>query len=334
MRLTTLCYIEKDEKYLMLLRNVKKNDGSLGKWIGVGGKLEKDEAPDECARREIFEETGLTALNLIPRGVVTFISDVWESEYMFLYSVTEFTGDLCTCDEGELHWIEKSEIFGLNLWDGDRIFLRMMMENSPYFEMKLVYHGDSLNKCIINGRQAELFDVMNEDGTPADYVAERTYAHLAGLWHNTVHIWIIRKNAEGKTELLLQKRAVHKDSHPGCYDISSAGHISAGDGILESAVREIGEELGIQASEEDFEPAGIRPVKFDGNFYGQPFRDREISHLFIYRKSVDENALNLQQSEVESVKWMEFNELYKAVTDGTIPHCIYTEELDMIAEKI
>ncbi len=333
MRLTTLCYVEKDGKYLMLLRNVKKNDGSLNKWIGVGGKLERDEAPDECARREIYEETGLTALNLIPRGVVTFISDVWESEYMFLYSVTQFEGEICACDEGELHWIEQDKIFDLNLWDGDRIFLRMMMEDSPYFEMKLIYRGDRLNKCFINGRQAELFDVVNPDGTPANYVAERNYAHSVGLWHSTVHIWIVRTDTNGKTELLLQKRAANKDSNPGMYDISSAGHISAGDSILESAVREIHEELGIVAEPSDFEPVGVRRVEFDGNFYGKPFHDREFSNIFIYRQPVDMDSLKLQKSEVESVKWVEFNTCREWVAENKIPHCIYLEELDMLANR-
>lgn len=338
MRLTTLCYMEKDGKYLMLLRNIKKNDGSYNKWIGVGGKLEHDESPDECARREILEETGLTALNLIPRGVVTFVSDIWESEYMFLYSVTEFRGALTPCSEGELHWIEKNEVFGLNLWDGDRIFLQMMMQNSPYFEMKLMYKGERLNKCIINGKNAELFDVMNEDGSSANYVADRNYAHSAGLWHSTVHIWIIRKSCESqnsgsKIELLLQKRAANKDSNPGCYDISSAGHISAGDGVLESAVREIGEELGICAQESDFEYVGLRKVEFDSEFYGKPFHDRELSHVFLYRKHVNENALKLQKSEVESVMWMDFDECCRAVANNTIPHCIYTDELNMISDK-
>lgn len=333
MRLTTLCYIEKDGKYLMLLRNVKKDDGSLNKWIGVGGKLEHNEAPDECARREILEETGLTALNLIPRGVVTFISDMWESEYMFLYSVTEFSGTLILCDEGELHWIDKSDVFQLKLWDGDRIFLHMMMENSPYFEMKLIYRGERLNKCVINGKDAELFDIMNEDGSPANYVAERNYAHLTGLWHNTVHIWIIRKNSKGNIELLLQKRAANKDSNPCCYDISSAGHISAGDDVLESAMREMSEELGLYTEESDFEYIGLRKVVFDSEFYGKPFHDRELSHIFLYRKPVNESELKLQKSEVESVMWMDFDECCKAVDNNSIPHCIYADELKMIAEK-
>ncbi len=331
MKLTTLCYVEKYGKYLLLLRNgKKKNDANKGKWIGVGGKLEKDETPDECARREILEETGLTAISLNPRGLVTFISDKLETEYMFLYTVTEFEGELASCDEGELYWVEKSQIFGLNLWDGDRIFLHMMMENSPYFDMKLIYHGDRLNKCIINSQPAELFDVLNPDGTPANYIAERSYVHSAGLWHNTVHIWIIRTNARGKTELLLQKRAACKDSHPGCYDASAAGHIDAGEDILDAAVRELSEELGIQAEAGDLESVGTRKVESDGIFHNKFFYDKEISHIYIYRKPVNEKELTLQETEVESVRWVSFDSCRKAIVEDSVKHCIYLEELDML----
>lgn len=335
MKLTTLCYMEKYGKYLLMLRNSKKkrDDPSYGKWIGVGGKLEKDETPDECARREILEETGLTAIKLIPRGIVTFISDKWETEYMFLYTVNEFEGELTACDEGELYWVQKDQIFGLNLWDGDRIFLHLLRENSPYFDMKLIYRGDCLNQCFINSRQAELFDVMKPDGTPANYVAERSYVHSAGLWHSTVHIWIIRTNLRGKTELLLQKRSAEKDSNPGCYDVSAAGHITTGEDITEAALRELNEELGIQAEASDLESVGTRKVEFDGVFHEKSFYDKEIGHIFIYRKPVDEKKLKLQKSEVELVRWVEFDTCRDAIVEDTVKHCIYTEELDMIAAK-
>ena len=335
MKLTTLCYVEKYGKYLLLLRNSpkKRDDPSYGKWIGVGGKLEKDETPDECARREVLEETGLTAVTLKPRGIVTFISDKWETEYMFLYTVTEFEGGMGSCDEGELYWVQKDQIFSLNLWDGDRIFLHLMRENAPYFDMKLIYHGDRLNQCFINGRQAELFDVMKPDGTPANYVAERSYVHAAGLWHSTVHIWVIRTNAEGKTELLLQKRSADKDSNPGCYDVSAAGHIATGESVTEAALRELSEELGIQAEAADLESVGTRKVEFDGVFHDKLFCDKEIGHIFIYRKPVDVQSLKLQQSEVEAVRWMEFDACRDAIVEDTVKHCIYTEELDMIAKK-
>lgn len=141
---TTLCYIEKDDKYLMLLRNKKKKDPSKGKWIGVGGKFLDGETADECLLREVKEETGLTLTNYKLRGLITFISDAWEDEYMYLYTADAFEGTLTDCMEGELKWIPKEEIFDLNLWEGDRHFLRMLIDDEPYFTMTVVYEGDKL----------------------------------------------------------------------------------------------------------------------------------------------------------------------------------------------
>ena len=142
MILSTLCYIESDGKYLMLNRNKKKNDVNGGKWIGVGGKFEKDESPVNCLLREVKEETGLTLKNHFFRGVITFVCEGAESEQMFLFTSTAFDGKLKTCDEGDLAWVEKSEVFDLNLWEGDRIFLRYLDENRPPFLLKLVYDKD------------------------------------------------------------------------------------------------------------------------------------------------------------------------------------------------
>ena len=145
MKNTTLCYIEKDDKYLMLLRNKKLVDLNKGKWIGVGGKFEEGESPEDCLIREVKEETGLTLTEYKLRGIVTFISNEWEGEYMFLYTGSVSDGLLeFTCDEGELRWIPKSEIMSLNLWEGDRAFLKLLFEDSPFFTMKLEYHGDEL----------------------------------------------------------------------------------------------------------------------------------------------------------------------------------------------
>ncbi len=144
MRNTTLCYIEHQGKYLMLLRNKKKVDASKNKWIGVGGKFEEGESPEECVIREVKEETGLTLLDYKLRGVVTFVSDVWESEYMYLFTASKFQGQLTACDEGELSWIAKEEIFALNLWEGDRAFLKLLFEDTPFFTMKLNYQGEEL----------------------------------------------------------------------------------------------------------------------------------------------------------------------------------------------
>ena len=142
---TTLCYIEKDDQYLMLLRNKKENDLNEGKWIGVGGKFLTDETPDECLLREVEEETGLILDRYALRGIVTFLSDKWETEYMFLYTADRFHGDLKTCNEGELHWIPKTKILDLNLWEGDVLFLRPLIEGKKeFFQLKVRYEGNAL----------------------------------------------------------------------------------------------------------------------------------------------------------------------------------------------
>lgn len=144
MRLTTICYIEKDEKYLMLHRTKKENDQSHDKWLGVGGKFEENESPDECVVREVKEETGLTLLSYKLRGVMTFVSDIWETEYMFIYTADRFEGELTECSEGELLWVEKSKVPDLNLWEGDILFLKKLMENSEFFTIKVQYQGEKL----------------------------------------------------------------------------------------------------------------------------------------------------------------------------------------------
>ena len=141
---TTLCYIEKDGKYLMLHRVKKKDDYNKDKWIGVGGKFERDETPEECLLREVKEETGFTLTKYQFRGVITFISDVHETEYMYLFKGEEFEGDMIECNEGELVWIEKEELLKLNLWEGDRVFLRFLVETDKMFNLKLRYEGDML----------------------------------------------------------------------------------------------------------------------------------------------------------------------------------------------
>ena len=148
MRETTLCYIEKDDKYLMLLRNKKEKDENKGKWIGVGGHFEEGESPEDCVIRETFEETGLTLTKYKFRGVVTFVSDEWGTEYMHLFTASDFTGELKECNEGELRWIPKNEIMDLNLWEGDRAFLKLLFEDGEFFSMKLCYKGDELVEII------------------------------------------------------------------------------------------------------------------------------------------------------------------------------------------
>lgn len=144
MKLTTLCYIEQDERYLMLHRVKKENDLNHDKWIGVGGKLEDGETPEECLLREVQEETGYTLTQYRLRGIITFLSDEWESETMYLYTATGFTGTQCTCDEGNLVWVPKKEIESLKLWEGDKIFFRLLEEDKGVFSLKLRYEGDTL----------------------------------------------------------------------------------------------------------------------------------------------------------------------------------------------
>lgn len=156
MKNTTLCYIEQDNKYLMLHRIKKEQDPNAGKWIGVGGKFEPNESPDECLLREVKEETGLTLTHWNCRGIVTFVSDEWPTEYMHLFTADQFEGTLTDCNEGELRWIEKSDIMHLNLWAGDRIFLNLLAQDVPFFLLKLVYQGDTLVNAILNGTPISL----------------------------------------------------------------------------------------------------------------------------------------------------------------------------------
>lgn len=145
MKTTTLCYIEKDERYLMIHRTKKENDENRDKWIGIGGKLEYGETPFDCIRREIAEETGLTAKKLNYRGIITFISDKYGTEYMHLFTCSDFSGTvLSQCEEGVLEWIEKSTLYSLPMWEGDKIFLDIINTDTPFFSLKLVYEGDQL----------------------------------------------------------------------------------------------------------------------------------------------------------------------------------------------
>ncbi len=143
-RLTTLCYIERDGCWLMLHRTKKKEDQSRDKWLGIGGKFEDAESPEECMLREVREETGLAVTDYDYRGIVTFVSDLWETEYMHLFTVSGFTGQPRECDEGELAWIPKEEVLKLNLWEGDRLFLERLAEPCAFFSLKVVYEGDRL----------------------------------------------------------------------------------------------------------------------------------------------------------------------------------------------
>ena len=152
MRNTTLCFIEKDGCYLLLHRTKKEHDINHDKWIGVGGGFEKDESPEDCLLREVREETGLTLTDWRMRGIVTFVTDSQDAEYMFLYTADGFTGEMRDCDEGVLEWIPKENMTSLPLWEGDLIFLRLLEANAPFFSLKLCYIGDRLKSAVLNGR--------------------------------------------------------------------------------------------------------------------------------------------------------------------------------------
>ena len=152
--LTTLCYIERDGKYLMLHRVKKENDCNKDKWIGVGGKFEAGESPEESLLREVKEETGLTLTSYQFRGIVTFVSNEWGTEYMHLFTADAYEGELSEpeirdCEEGELVWVPKNEIETLNLWEGDKIFLRLLNERKEFFSLKLRYEGETLVESIL-----------------------------------------------------------------------------------------------------------------------------------------------------------------------------------------
>lgn len=154
-KLTTLCYLEKNDSYLLLHRIKKQNDINKDKWIGVGGHFEDFESPDECLVREVFEETGLKLNSYQFRGIVTFVShDSGEKmyEYMCLYTSSDFSGTMIDCDEGKLEWVKKADMKKLNFWEGDYIFLDLIEKNEPFFSLKLEYKNGSLEKSILNGK--------------------------------------------------------------------------------------------------------------------------------------------------------------------------------------
>ena len=144
MKNTTLCYIERDGQYLMLHRTMKENDLNHDKWIGIGGKFEDKESPEDCVLRETLEETGLTLTSYRYRGIVTFVSDKWETEYMHLFTADGFEGELIECDEGELLWVDKTKVKDLPIWEGDKIFFELLNTERRFFSLKLVYVGDNL----------------------------------------------------------------------------------------------------------------------------------------------------------------------------------------------
>ncbi len=153
---STLCYLEQGDAYLMLHRVKKKHDMNHDKWIGVGGKFQEGESPEDCVLRETWEETGLTLTEYRYRGLVTFVSDQYPTEYMHLFTAAAWTGTPHPCNEGDLAWIRKAELLSLPLWEGDRIFLKLLDDDVPFFSLKLRYDGEHLAQAALNGRPLPL----------------------------------------------------------------------------------------------------------------------------------------------------------------------------------
>ncbi|MBR6148023.1 MAG: 8-oxo-dGTP diphosphatase [Lachnospiraceae bacterium] len=153
-QLTTLCYIEKDDCYLMLHRVKKQNDINKDKYIGIGGHFEYGESPDDCLKREVMEETGLTLTDYRARGIITFVYGKDVVEYMHLFTATGFEGNLIECDEGELVWIDIDKVYDLDIWEGDRVFFDLLRKDKEFFSLKLIYDTDDrLIKAILNGNE-------------------------------------------------------------------------------------------------------------------------------------------------------------------------------------
>ena len=150
---STLCYITRGSDVLMLHRVKKKNDINKDKWIGVGGKFEPEETPDECLLREALEETGLKLTSWRCRGVVTFLPEGGEGEYMYLFTADGFEGTLKVCNEGDLAWVSREFLYSLPMWEGDRIFLELLWQDAPFFLLKLRYRGDRLAEAVLNGKK-------------------------------------------------------------------------------------------------------------------------------------------------------------------------------------
>lgn len=178
----------------------------------------------------------------------------------------------------------------------------------------------------------EYLDIVNENGLPTGQIIDRTTAHLKGYWHRTSHVWLVRKKEEVE-QILLQKRSEIK-SFPGCYDISSAGHIPAGEDFVASALRELKEELGVSAKAEELICCGDRTIIWDDVFFGKEYHDRQYTRVFVMWKDLEETEFCLQEEEVDSVRWMDLDLCIRSVKEDSFPHCIEIEELLMIRDAV
>lgn len=179
----------------------------------------------------------------------------------------------------------------------------------------------------------EYLDIVDEKGEPTGEIVDRERAHAEGIRHRTAHLWLAREK-DGVVQLLLQKRAEHKSSFPGCYDISSAGHIPAGVGYESSALRELREELGVTADQKELIFCGDRNVAWDDCFFGKPFHDRQYSRVFLMWTDFDEEEFAISPEEVDSVRWMDFDECLNGVRNGSFKSCIAVDELLMLKNTL
>ena len=152
---STLCYLERGDAYLMLHRVKKEHDANRDKWIGIGGKFEDKESPEDCLFREVREETGLTLTSWKFRGIITFVTDRYETEFMHLYTADDWEGEMIECNEGNLEWLDKKKVFNLKVWEGDKIFLKLLKEDAPFFSLKLTYEGDRLTEAVLDGENLQ-----------------------------------------------------------------------------------------------------------------------------------------------------------------------------------
>ncbi len=179
----------------------------------------------------------------------------------------------------------------------------------------------------------ELLDIVDQNGIPIGKTVEREIAHREGIRHRTSHVWILRKHDE-KTQVLLQKRSISKDSYPGCYDISSAGHIPSGESFIESALRELKEELGVHAVADELLYCGRRQFEYHKTFHGKEFWDNQVSNVYVLRRNIEYAELILQKSEIDTVLWMDLDMCFDMVKNKKAPNCIRIEELKMIASAV
>lgn len=179
----------------------------------------------------------------------------------------------------------------------------------------------------------EKLDIVDEHGNPTGQTIDRETAHAQGIRHRTSHVWVVRER-DGRIQILLQKRCAQKDSFPDCYDISSAGHIPAGQDFVPSAIRELKEELGVNAEPNDLVYCGSRNIAWDGSFHGKPFHDRQYTKIFLLRLDLEEAAFPVDPDEVEGVCWMDFTQCLNGVERNLFPHCIAMEELQILSRAL